>query len=171
MASAEPADGPSEQQHRTSKSKQHRLLGASSEQVFHIYEQTILSTLHPKVVLGIACAKEKTTILLADGNVYDFPRNSLPRLAQFPDRARGRIVQIAAGESHFVALTDHLVWNMYTWSATGGSITEGVLGRRCKTDESARTPDVVKDMPGRVSFFTCLLNFKKRVEELTKSIT
>ena len=128
-------------------------MGADSQQVQRIYEETVLATLRPKVVINIACAKEKAIVLLADGNVYDFPKNSKPRLVDFPERARGRIKQITAGECHFVAITDHLVWNVYSWSATNSQIPDGLLGRYGKgeDEESIRIPAVVKDIPGRVS--------------------
>ena len=146
--------------------KQHRVLGANREQVHEIYEETVLTTLAPRIVLNIACAREKTCILLADGNAYDFPRNSLPRLVTFPSRAQGRVEQLQAGDTHFVAITNHLVWNVYTWGSTNG---EGQLGRDVVTSSSSATneedgdddesesikyPGVVKQLPGRVSFFS-----------------
>ena len=129
--------------------KHHRVLGADAEEVKAMYGQTVLSTLRPKLVLNIGCARDKACMLLADGNVYEFPRGSLPRLVVMPERAQGRITQLAAGDSHFVALSNHLVWNVYTWG-TSMTVPSGLLGRDVNGDESGLVPGVVKDIPARV---------------------
>ena len=129
--------------------KHHRVLGADREQVQEYYEENVLSILRPKLVVSIACAREKTVVLLGDGNVYEFPKSSLPRLIDLPNRAKGRVEQIAAGDFHFVALTNHLIWNVYTW---GTANAEGQLGRIDPrgNDESFHIPGIVKDLPGKV---------------------
>jgi alpha-tubulin suppressor-like RCC1 family protein len=109
--------------------------------------------LKPNLVVSLACAQYKTLVLLADGNIYEFPRGGLPRRLEMPERASGQVVKIAAGKSHFVAITSHMAWNVYTWGSSS-EVSKEILGREIwkdRPESSAQTPAVVQDLPGRVS--------------------
>ena len=135
---------------RTARPKHFKILGATEVQATEIFEESVLQTLRPKIVLWIACSKYKAVMLLADGCVYEFPRNSPPSPIKLPDRAVGKVQKVAAGEEHFVAITDHLSWNLYTW---GSSNAEGQLGRETFSEDSIKFPQVVKFLPTKVSGF------------------
>jgi len=131
------------------------MLGADESQVGSIYEETVLSILRPpRLVKTLACGRERALMLLADGRVYQFPNRALPREVEFPPRAEGRVVKLAAGNAHFVALTDHLVWNVYSWGYSTqvvNAASEELLGRRLRSAKDARVPGVVPDISARVS--------------------
>jgi hypothetical protein len=141
--------------------KQHRVLGANPQQIQEIYEERVMSILRPKIVLNLACAKDKCCMLLADGIVYDFPKNSVPRQIDMPMRAMGQIEQLHAGETHFVAISKHLVWNVYTWGSTnsegqlGRDIDSSVMDEDTQRKESVNYPGIVKDICARVVRVAC----------------
>lgn len=159
LKSATPATAP-----KSGKGKLlERFLGASPEEIRVIYERTVLSTLRPRLVLGLACAQNRTIILLADGNIYEFPRNGLPRPLDLPKRAVGQVLKIAAGKHHFVALTNHMAWNVYTWGTS--EATSDLLGRTISRDQpelAQSFPSVVEHLPGRVSYESYQLKLNHR---------
>jgi hypothetical protein len=130
---------------QTGASKVGKMLGQGATQSSG-FEQ-IIAILKPQIVQGIAAAADSCALLLADGSVVDFSgRGATPKPVDFPPHA-GRVVAVSAGLQHYVALTDRVLMNTYSWgskntdgaravAAAGGGLTLAAL--RAQTGQLGR---------------------------------
>ena len=94
-----------------------------------------------RIVKKVACAKDNSFLLLQTGELYTWRRGNVelvdpfgvyfathswnPTFQRFNFHAhRHKVIDVVCGISHFVALTDQALWNLYVW----GDNSKGQLG-------------------------------------------